>query len=247
MLQGCLGEEDVVIGDALQHEERVMPVVPAIAEVDGEKDVVAECLAPLPDAADQLEIRDEIVEEHLHLHGTESCLERHVELPEDLRHQVVDAAALGQAGINRAVRPQLRSPRAAHELVGRQAQLLAGQIVKRNVDGGDGMHAEAAAAWPEGSLIELLPEARDLDRILADKDLARIAAPQMGRRHVDEALDHGRRRIGLAKAHPTILVVNLDDDRVGRAVEIIGRPRRRNHRDRFDPCNPAHHCEPSLV
>ena len=177
MLQRRLGEEDVCVRNAFQHEQCVMPVVPAIAEIDCHGDLVAEHFSTLPDQADQFAVGDEVVEQHLHLHRAEARRDGRVELPADLAHQVADAPPLRQAGKDGAVWPELLPPRAAHQLVSGNAELLAGKVVQRDVDRRDRVDAQSAAARPEGAVVEFLPDRGDFQRILADQDLAGVAAP----------------------------------------------------------------------
>ena len=91
MLQRRLGEEDVAVADPVEHAQRVVPVVPAIAEIDRHQDVVAEHSPALVDQADQFAVGDQVVEQHLHLDRAEAGRQRRVELPADLAHQVADA------------------------------------------------------------------------------------------------------------------------------------------------------------
>ncbi len=123
--------------------------------------------------------------------------------------------------------------------------LLAGQIVERDVDGRDGVDAEAAPPRPERSLIELLPKPGRLQRIGADQDFANIAAPQVSGRHLQECLDHMRRRVGLPDAGDACFVGQPDDDGVGRAIQIIRGRGGADDRDDLDGGDLAHDEAPS--
>ena len=129
---------------------------------------------------------------------------------------------------------------AAHQLVGGQAKLLSGKIVQRDVDGGEGMDAEPATAWPEGAFVHLLPERGDLDRILPDQNLRDIAAPHMRRGHGEELLHDAGRRIRLAEAVAPVLVDHLDDDRLDSSIAIVTRLVRRDDRNDFNSLNGGH-------
>ena len=240
MLQGRLGEEDVAIADPVEHIERIVPVLPAIAEIDRHGDAVTQHLAAALDQIDQFAVGHQVVEQHFHLHRAEAALQRGIELPADLGHELFDGAAMREAGKDGAIGPQFVAPRAAQQLVGRNAVLLAGQVVERDVDGGDGVDAEPAPARPECPVIELLPQAGRFQRIGADQDLADIAAPQMRGRHFQERLDHVRRRVGLADAGKSGLIGQPDDDGVGRAVQVIGRRRWADDRNDLDGGNLVH-------
>ncbi|HEY4635153.1 MAG TPA: hypothetical protein VIG92_01215, partial [Rhodospirillales bacterium] len=113
--------------------------------------------------------------------------------------------------------------------------------MKRNVDCGNRMHAEAAAPRPESALIEFLPDGGNFERILSDQDFAGVPAPEMGRRHFQEALDDQRRRVGLAKTVAPVIIEDLYDDSVGRAVEIVCRTDRRNDGNNLKPRDPTGH------
>jgi hypothetical protein len=72
MLKGRLGKEDGALLDAIQDIQCIMPVPPAVAEIDRHQDVVAQHLAALSNETDQLPIRHQIVEQNLHFHGSET-------------------------------------------------------------------------------------------------------------------------------------------------------------------------------
>ena len=84
VLECRLGEVDVAILDAVQRPERCAPVRPAIAEVEHQRDPLAEHAPALADRADELGVGDEVVEETLHLHRAEAGLQRGVEAPADV-------------------------------------------------------------------------------------------------------------------------------------------------------------------
>ena len=71
-------------------------------------------------------------------------------------------------GEDGAIWPELLAPRTAHQLVDRHAKLLADKVVQRDVDRRDRVDAEPAPAWPEGAIIELLPDGGNLERIFSD-------------------------------------------------------------------------------
>ena len=142
VLQGRLGEIDVAVAEAVEHPFGVVPIVPAIAEIDGHQDVVAEHPPALMDEADQLAVAHQVVEQHLHLDGAETGGQRLVELPADLRHQLADRAAMRQPRIDRAIGAELFAAGAAHKLVGGQSELLSREVVERDVDGRDRVDAE---------------------------------------------------------------------------------------------------------
>ncbi len=135
MLQGGLSEMNFAVGNAFQDPKCIVPILPTIAEIEAHHHVAAQHPAAAFDAVDEFRISDEIVEEHLHFHGAESSRFCLVELKTYLIHQLGYRPALGKSGINGAVWLQLRAQGPTHELVGRQAQLLTGQIMERNVDG----------------------------------------------------------------------------------------------------------------
>ncbi len=110
MLQGRLGEEDVAFANPVEHIQGVVPVLPAIAEIDRHEDAVAQHLAAALDQVHQLPVGHQIVEQHLHLHRTEAALQSGIELPADLGHQFFDRPAVRQAGENGAIGSQLVTP-----------------------------------------------------------------------------------------------------------------------------------------
>ncbi len=72
VLQRRLSEQDVAIPDPVEHEQRVVPITPTIAEIDRHLNIIAEHLSPAPDQVHQLAVGDEVVEQHLHLHRAEA-------------------------------------------------------------------------------------------------------------------------------------------------------------------------------
>ena len=133
MLQCCLGKEDVVICNPLKDVQRVVPIVPAVAKIDCHQNVIAERAAALANEADEFGIGDEIVEQYLHLHRPKANLDGGLELTIYLRHQLINAAALGKTWKDRAIGFEFFAPGAAHDLVGGQTELLSGQVVQRDI------------------------------------------------------------------------------------------------------------------
>src|SRR5262249_12554263 len=102
------------------------------------------------------------------------------------------------------------------------------------------MDAEPAPPGPEGSLVEPLPEGGDLDRVLASQDLERIAAPKMGRGHLQEGFDGRGRRIGLADSEAAVFVHDAHDHGVNGPVQVVAILVRGGDGDRLDPRYPGH-------
>ena len=100
------------------------------------------------DQADQLSIRDQIVEQHFHLDRAKAGRQGCLELPADFLHQACNRAAMRGTRLDCAIRPQLFPTRAAHQLVDRQAKLFACQIVQGDVDGG-----KRDSSWVEKLLL----------------------------------------------------------------------------------------------
>src|SRR5688572_9264562 len=102
------------------------------------------------DEAHEFGIGDQIKKQNFHFHSSEACSNSGLELAPDLAHEVAHRLSwFGEARPDGAVGSKTLAPRTTHELVGGQTQLLARQVVERNVDGRNGMQPDTAAAWPE--------------------------------------------------------------------------------------------------
>ncbi len=220
MLKRGLGEQDVAVGDALENVKCVVPVLPAVTEIDGHLDAISDHAAAPPDQVDQLPVRDEIEEQDLHLDRPEAGIDGRLELAFDFLHQLFDAAAVGEARIDGAIGPELVPPGAAEQFVGGHAQLFARQVVDRNVQGRDGVDAQSPPSRPEGALVELLPQGRCFERIGTDEYVGSVPAPQMRGRHLKEVPDDVGWRIRFPDAEAPVLVNDFHDYGIGGAVQI---------------------------
>ena len=237
-----LGEEDVAVLDLLEDCERVAPVAPAVAEVEHEGDVVAEQAAALAHEVDEVAVARELAEEELHLHGAEAQGERRLEQRE--------VASIISASVRSLTAPATRSHTVGSGPAGRRrgarrraVELLSGEIVDGDVDGGERVDSQAAAAVVDGRLGQVVPERLALERVPAEEDLAQAAAPGVRVLHEHELADRESWRVGLADAGAALLVGQSHDDGLGRAVEIVGVAGRAK-RDRLDLDDHAHRGSP---
>src|SRR5919206_2411926 len=102
------------------------------------------------------------------------------------------------------------------------------------------MHAKAAPARPEHALIHSLPIGGELDRVAANQNFGHVAAPQMRGPHLEEALHDLGRCIGLADSKLPVFIEDLNDDRLGGAVEVVGGLHRRREWDHLQPPDVCH-------
>ena len=198
------------------------------------------------DLLDELGVANQIAEQDLHLDRVETGGESGVELLLDDRHQLPDRAIVRHAGEDRAVGPQIVAPRAAQELVDRQAELLARKIVERDVDRRQRVDAKTPPAGKDRAFVELLPERYRLHRIGADQHLGGVAAPQVLGRHLQERLDGMGGRVAFADPAQAVRVGQADDDRLGRAVQVLGLGVAIGERDDVDRRDGSHGITPSL-
>ena len=137
------------------------------------------------------------------------------------------------AGLD-AVRPEegggvgadLGVGRAAQEVAERAAERLALDVPEGDVDAADGVDHRAAAAIVDRGLVHLVPEALDVERVLADQDLAQADHDRVGAGRLDDRLDDGRGGVGLADAGDALVGVDEDDGGVLGPVRL--------HRDARD-------------
>jgi hypothetical protein len=139
VLKRRLSEEDVAVLDAVEHPEGFAPVAPAVAEVEHHRDLVTEQPPALVDASHHLSVRDEVLEQHLHLHRAEAERERALEASGDVVHHLADRAPAHGSRVDGRIRRDGLPARAAEQLVDGPVELLADEVVQSDVDGRERM------------------------------------------------------------------------------------------------------------
>ena len=102
----------------------------------------------------------------------------------------------------------LVEPATTEELTRGSPGDLAGNVPEGDVDRAD--HVERGSAPPVvvARVEHQLPQAIDLQRILAHQHLSQTARDRVGRRHLDDRSREQRSRIGLADAHDALVGVD---------------------------------------
>ena len=220
VLERGLGEVDVAILDAAKRPERGAPVAPAVAEIEHERDVVPEHAPSLADGGDELGVGHEVVEKALHLHRAEAAFQGGIEATADVAHQFRERAALRQAGEDRGVGRECLLAGSAEELVHGPAELLADEVVERDVDRRERVDAEPASTWVEGRAVQLVGEGGDWKWVAADDEVADVPAPDVEIGLLDERAHEVGRGVRLADARPALLIREPDNDSIGGAVAV---------------------------
>ena len=234
-----LGEEDVALLDRGKHRQGVAPVAPPVAEVDHERHLVADELAALANAVDEPAVGDQVAEEDLHLHGSEPRGECALGERADRVHHLAEVSPADGPRPERRVWPDPVLTGAAEQLVHRPPELLSGEVVHRHVNGGKRVHPEPPAAVVDRGGGQVVPERFTLERIAPEEEPAEAPAPCVDVLHEDELANGERRSVGLSDAGATLLVGELDDDRLARAVKVLGIARRAKD-ESLDVCDRAH-------
>ena len=102
--------------------------------------------------------------------------------------------------------------RRAEQLVDRLAERLALDVPERDVEAADRVDRDPAPAEVDEAAVHLLPEPLDVERVLADQDVAQAHGNRVGARRLDERLDELGRRVDLADARDALVGVDPDDE-----------------------------------
>jgi hypothetical protein len=145
-----------------------------------------------------------------------------------------------QTGIDGAVGSQPISPRAAHELVGGQAELLAGKIMQREVNRRQSMDAQTPPARIGRRFVKAFPQRRNLHRIGAPENFRCMSSPDVRRRGFKKRLDGFWRGVTFSDACSTIPVRQFHDHGVDGPVTVLDVAAANPQRNDFDRFNHRH-------
>ena len=106
----------------------------------------------------------------------------------------------------------------AEQLAHRLAERLPLDVPERDVDAADRVDRDPAAADEDHAAVHLVPEPLDVERVLADQQLAQAVRDRMRGRGVHERRDRVGRRVDLADAGDPLVGVDQDDEIVLAAV-----------------------------
>jgi hypothetical protein len=157
-----LDPDQVEVLEHAAHALRSRPV-PLLVGVDHQWHVIAEVLA---DRGDALDVERAVGLPDLQLDAADAALDRGRGIDEQLVEGRVQEAA-------RCVVAGDRITISAEQLGQRQAGALCLQVVERDVEGADRLCRQAAAADRCASPAQLVPQLRDVARILAEQRRAR--------------------------------------------------------------------------
>ena len=216
--QRCFGEGHVEVLDASQRPGGVVPVPPAVAEVERHGELVAERFPAVADELHNGPVAYVGAEQHRHLDRSEALVGGDGGLAGDLvehrrRRPVVDVA-----GVAGGIRPDALGAGAAEQLVHRQAELAPGEVIQRDVHGRIRLDVGAAAPVVEAAVVRPVVQRSGFDRVGAHHDVGDALAPEMNGALVDHRLDDGGCAHRLADADPPVLVGHLDEQRLLRAL-----------------------------
>ena len=175
---------------------------------------------PSRTAVDELGVGHQVVEEALHLDCAEPGFEGGLEAGADVAHQLGERAALRQTGEDRRVRREHFLPGAAEQLVHRPAELLAREVVERDVDRRERVDAESAPTRVQRRFVQLVDQRGDWKRVAADDEVADVPAPDVEVGLLDESAHEVGWSVGLADARPALLVRQADDDGIGGPIAV---------------------------
>ena len=95
---------------------------------------------------------------------------------------------------------------------------LALDVPECDVEAADRVDRDPAPPEVDEAAVHLLPEPLDVERVLADQDVAQAHGDRVGARRLDERLDELGRRVDLADARDALVGVDPDDQVVLAAV-----------------------------
>ena len=127
---------------------------------------------------------------------------------------------------------------AAEQLGDGEARGLAGDVPEGDVDRADHVQRRAATPVVVARVEQPLPQAVDLQRVLADQHLAQAAGDRMGRRHLDHRPREERSGVGLAHADDPLVGVDPNEEGVLRPVGAGRIDLRESQHDRLDVGDP---------
>ena len=190
-------DRDVRVGDVAEPgvDQDLDAVSAGLAGGGGEPDVVVGILAERPPA--ELDRREALLAERRDRLG---------DLLGRVRHQP------GRVGADPVVLD------GAEQLADRLAERLPLDVPERDVDAADRVDRDPAAADEDHAAIHLVPEPLDVERVLADQQLAQALRDRVRAGRVHERRDGLGRRVDLADAGDPLVGVDQDDEIVLAAV-----------------------------
>ena len=133
--QRGLREGHVEVLDAAQRPDGVVPVPPAVAEVERHSELVAERCPAVSDERHDGPVGHLGTEQHRHFDGGEALVRGDCGLAGDLVEHRVHGSVVDVARIAGRIGPDSIRAGAAEQLVDGQCELASGEVVERDVDG----------------------------------------------------------------------------------------------------------------